>query len=167
MRITRRRHDSYSNRTGKETHKAVDRLQHFMRSVRDQSTQGWYLQLDIKNCFNRINRVLLYEMLKKHWVKMEHKGTITSDKHQWLRWLTHQMLARHPAKDVVYVRREQVNQVPEHKRLENAPADCGLPIGNLTSQFFANVYLNELDQFIKRVLRCRYYVRNCQSGNNR
>jgi retron-type reverse transcriptase len=35
----------------------------------------------------------------------------------------------------------------------------GLPIGNLTSQFFANVYLNELDNFIKRRLRCKYYVR--------
>ena len=35
----------------------------------------------------------------------------------------------------------------------------GLPIGNLTSQFWANCYLNELDQFIKRQLRCRAYVR--------
>jgi hypothetical protein len=36
---------------------------------------------------------------------------------------------------------------------------CGLPIGNLTSQFFANVYLNELDQFVKHQLKCRYYLR--------
>ena len=35
----------------------------------------------------------------------------------------------------------------------------GLPIGNLTSQFFANVYLNPLDHFIKHELGCRYYVR--------
>jgi hypothetical protein len=35
----------------------------------------------------------------------------------------------------------------------------GLPIGNLTSQFFANVYLNELDQFVKHTLRVRGYVR--------
>jgi len=34
----------------------------------------------------------------------------------------------------------------------------GLPIGNLASQFWANVYLNELDHFVKRCLRCRYYV---------
>ena len=34
-----------------------------------------------------------------------------------------------------------------------------MPIGNLTSQFWANVYLNELDQLVKRTLRCRYYVR--------
>ena len=35
----------------------------------------------------------------------------------------------------------------------------GLPIGNLTSQFWANVYLNDLDQFVKRTLRCCAYLR--------
>ena len=35
----------------------------------------------------------------------------------------------------------------------------GIPIGNLTSQLFANIYLNELDQFIKHGLRARYYIR--------
>jgi hypothetical protein len=35
----------------------------------------------------------------------------------------------------------------------------GLPIGNLTSQHWANVYLNELDQYAKRVLKCRAYIR--------
>lgn len=37
----------------------------------------------------------------------------------------------------------------------------GLPLGNVTSQLFANVYLNELDQFVKRQLKERYYVRYC------
>ncbi|MCK5355370.1 MAG: RNA-directed DNA polymerase [Methyloprofundus sp.] len=35
----------------------------------------------------------------------------------------------------------------------------GLPIGNLSSQFFANVYMNELDQFVKHQLKCRHYLR--------
>ncbi len=35
----------------------------------------------------------------------------------------------------------------------------GMPIGNLTSQFFANVYLNELDQFVKHTLKVKYYIR--------
>jgi hypothetical protein len=34
-----------------------------------------------------------------------------------------------------------------------------MPIGNLTSQFFANVYLNELDQFVKHKLKAKYYLR--------
>lgn len=39
------------------------------------------------------------------------------------------------------------------------PAGIGLPLGNLTSQLFANVYLHELDFFVKQILRLRYYVR--------
>ncbi|MHA4858161.1 RNA-directed DNA polymerase, partial [Enterococcus faecium] len=49
--------------------------------------------------------------------------------------------------------------VPPHKRLTNQPAHLGLPIGNLSSQFFANVYLDELDQFVKHRLGCRHYIR--------
>lgn len=37
----------------------------------------------------------------------------------------------------------------------------GLPLGNVTSQLFANIYLNELDQFVKRILRIKYYIRYC------
>lgn len=51
------------------------------------------------------------------------------------------------------------NRVPQHKRLTAQPARLGLPIGNLSSQFFANVYLDALDQFVKHQLRCRHYVR--------
>lgn len=39
------------------------------------------------------------------------------------------------------------------------PKNCGLPIGNLTSQLFSNVYLNTLDQYVKRVLKSKHYGR--------
>ena len=35
----------------------------------------------------------------------------------------------------------------------------GIPLGNITSQIFANLYLNTLDQYVKKELRCRFYVR--------
>ncbi len=50
-------------------------------------------------------------------------------------------------------------QIPPHKRLGALGPAYGLPVGNLTSQFFANVYLNELDQFVKHTLKARCYVR--------
>lgn len=49
--------------------------------------------------------------------------------------------------------------MPKEKSLFYASRDKGLPIGSLTSQFFANVYLNELDQFVKHKLKIKYYVR--------
>ena len=39
------------------------------------------------------------------------------------------------------------------------PFRKGMPLGNLTSQFFANIYLNELDQFVKHKLKAKYYLR--------
>jgi len=74
-----------------------------------------------------------------------------------LRSLCHKLLAN---KVTEWVRDpEAAAQVLPHKRLANAAPGCGLPVGNLTSQFFANVYLNALDQFVKHTLKCRHYVR--------
>jgi RNA-directed DNA polymerase len=55
--------------------------------------------------------------------------------------------------------RALLEKIPPHKTLFKTGPDKGLPIGNLTSQFFANVYLNELDHFVKHTLRCRFYLR--------
>ena len=52
-----------------------------------------------------------------------------------------------------------MRRVPEHKRLSNQVPELGLPIGNLSSQFFANVHLDALDQFVKHQLRARHYIR--------
>ena len=49
--------------------------------------------------------------------------------------------------------------LPYDKSLFHVPEGRGLPIGNLTSQLFSNVYLNVLDQFVKRTLGERYYGR--------
>jgi hypothetical protein len=49
--------------------------------------------------------------------------------------------------------------VPPHKRLENAAPGCGIAIGNLSSQFFANVYMDRLDQFVKHELKAQRYLR--------
>lgn len=153
-------HDSYSNRKGKGTHAAVDRLQAFMRQVRDGvgGGKGWCLQLDIKNFFNRIHRPTLYDLLKRRLDKTGVPGG--TNESRLMRLLCHRLLARHPSQGVRYRGDVALREaVPPHKRLSNAPKGCGLPIGNLTSQFFANVYLNELDQFIKHGLKCKRYVR--------
>ncbi|HEY1394745.1 RNA-directed DNA polymerase, partial [Roseateles sp.] len=55
--------------------------------------------------------------------------------------------------------RRELALVPPHKSLFNASADHGLPIGNLSSQFFANVLLDDLDQHIKHRIRAPHYVR--------
>lgn len=45
------------------------------------------------------------------------------------------------------------------KNISMGDHEKGMPLGNLTSQFFANVYLNELDYFVKHKLKAKYYIR--------
>ena len=74
--------------------------------------------------------------------------------------ILHTLLFHEPTKDYINKStKREWSWVPPEKSLFNAVDGKGLPIGNLTSQFFANVYLNELDQFIKHVLKIKYYVR--------
>lgn len=56
-------------------------------------------------------------------------------------------------------KKECWNDLPKSKSLFYTDENCGLPIGNLTSQLLSNVYLNILDQYVKRVLKCKHYGR--------
>ena len=146
-------HDAFSNRKGKGTHAAVERLKRFVRQVESGQGAGWYLQLDIRNFFNSIHRPTLYALLKE---RMERCAASPS-----VRRAVHALLRRSPAKgDVIYrCTPAERATVPDYKRLENAAPGYGIAIGNLSSQFFANVYLNELDQFVKHELKVQRYVR--------
>ncbi len=145
-------HDSYACRQGKGTHKAVERLRSFTRKVTANGTRrAWYLQLDVRGFFITLNRQILFKRLAKH----ESDPTIL-----WLiqvilfQELTHRCRLRD-------ARRSDFESLPAHKTLFKTAPDCGLPIGNLTSQFFANIYLDILDQFVKHQLKARYYLRYC------
>lgn len=146
-------HDSYANRRGKGSHAAVKRLQSFVRQVHSGQKGGWYLQLDIHNFFNSIHRPTLWKVLKHSLMKATAPATVLQ--------VTHSLLRRHPLHPGVrhHSTRAERNLVPKHKRLENTGSARGLPIGNLSSQFFANVYLNKLDQFVKHTLKARRYLR--------
>lgn len=172
-------HDVYSNRPGKGTHLAVKRLQSFMRGVvrnpreqtahlrsrKDESVNKWpcrgyFLQLDIKNFFNSIDRKILFILLQKRLRKAVLQGKVAESAAVRSRDISHIILKQDVGKEsFIAATREEVARVPAYKRLVNSGKDKGLPIGNLTSQFFANVYLNELDQFVKHTLKCHYYLR--------
>jgi hypothetical protein len=146
-------HDSYANRKAKGSHAAVKCLQSFVHQVHSGQGGGWYLQLDIHNFFNSIHRPTLWKILKRKLIK-------TGASEQVLR-TTHALLRHSPlqAGVIYHGTPKERDQVPRHKRLENAAPGCGLPIGNLSSQFFANVYLDQLDQFVKHTLKAKRYLR--------
>ena len=146
-------HDSFSNREGKGTHAAVDRLKGFVRQVHSGQGGGYFLQLDIKNFFNSLYRPELWARLKRRMVSAG--VPLEAQK------VAHALLRYPPVRQGVAYRSTPAERaaVPPHKRLENAKPGCGLPIGNLSSQFFANVCLDALDQFVKHVLKAPRYIR--------
>ncbi len=144
-------HDSYACRRGKGVHKGVARLQQFIRQVTANGARpAWYLQLDIRNYFMSIDRDILFGLLA---AKLRDETAL---------WLT-RMLVYQDVTDNCHFRgrADLLDRIPPHKTLFRGALGNGLPIGNLNSQFFANVYLNRLDQFVKHDLRCRHYLRYC------
>jgi RNA-directed DNA polymerase len=130
-------HDSYANRVGKGTHRALDRCTYFARRYR------YVLQCDIKQHFPSIDHAILRRILAKH---IACPDTL---------WLIDQILA-----SGIGVLAEEYKMVyfPDDE-LFAVERPRGLPIGNLTSQFWSNCYLNPLDHFIKRELKCPAYLR--------
>jgi RNA-directed DNA polymerase len=130
-------HDSYANRVGKGTHRALDRCTYFARRHR------YVLQCDVVQHFPSIDHAILRSILAKH---IACPDTL---------WLIDQILAS----GVGILSEEYEMQWFPGDDLLAATRPRGLPIGNLTSQFWSNCYLNPLDHFIKRELKCPAYLR--------
>lgn len=128
-------YDSYANRKDKGTHRAIDRFQGYMQKY------SYVLKCDIRKFFPSIDHEILYAMLQKK---------IADAEALWLiRTIIENSNPQEPVHD--YFDCDSLFAPYERKR--------GLPIGNLTSQFFANTYLNGFDHFVKETLGCKAYLR--------
>jgi len=138
---------SYACRKCKGIHTSINDLKKYLRQTGGKKTP-YYLHLDIKSFFMSINKQILYAIINKNI------------KNPKVLWLSKIIIFHNPTKN--FIKKGDIllwKKIPENKSLFFAPADTGLPIGNLTSQFFANIYLNELDQYIKHGLKAKYYLR--------
>ena len=129
--------DSYANRTAKGTHRAVDRLQIFARRYR------YVLRADIVQHFASVDHAILLAILRRQIPEEDVMALVETivasgrgvldDEYRYVRF---------PGDDLLAICRPR-----------------GLPIGNLTSQFWSNCYLHPFDQFVTRELGCRAYLR--------
>lgn len=129
--------DSYANRSGKGTHAAIDRLQQFSRRYR------YVLRVDVVKHFPSLDHAILYREIER----------VVQD--EGLLWLAQLILDSGRG-----ILRDEYRMVYfPHDDLFAANRPRGLPIGNLTSQFWSNVYLNPFDWFVQRELGCSAYLR--------
>lgn len=129
--------DSYANRLGKGTHRALDRCQQWAGQY------PYVLQGDVRQFFPSLDHAVLRQILA---AKLTDQGVL---------WLVDQILDSGVG---VLAGAYDMTWFPGDD-LFAALRPRGLPIGNLTSQFWANVYLNPFDHFVKRELRCPAYLR--------
>ena len=155
-------YDSYSCRKGKGTLFGIERLEHHIRSCSGNChRECWVLKLDIKGYFMAIDRGILYGLI------MHRLNRLVSERRlpdgfdiDTVLFLLHKVVFLDPTKGCrIKGSLSDRKGLPDSKSLFKAPPGCGLPIGNLTSQLFSNIYLNELDQFCKRELGFRHYGR--------
>lgn len=141
--------DSCACIKGRGTLYAIRRLEGMVRSqTQNWSRPGYYLKCDIANFFVTIDKGVLAEQIAAEVIE------------PWWLDLANTILWHDPRKNYEFRgARRDLDRVPHHKRLTSQPEHLGLPIGNLSSQFFANIYMNALDQFAKHQLRARHYVR--------
>jgi len=132
-------HDSYACRVGKGTLAALNRAQHFTRGHR------YVLQLDVREFFPSVDHAILKATLARHIADQrvfDLCARIIAGGRDVLAEVYTPVLF--PGDDLFALARPR-----------------GLPIGNLTSQFWANLFLHPLDLCIKQALGCRAYVRYC------
>ena len=143
-------YDVYNNRKHKGIHKALKRAKKFAKRERD----GYYLQLDIKGFFYNLDKNILFKQIFSDISRsnLSHKKQVL--------WLCNKIIYHDPTKDYEFKGNiDNLRKLPAHKTLFKIPKHKGLPIGNLTSQFFANVYMNNFDHFVKRDLKVKSYIR--------
>ena len=147
-------YDSYSCRKGKGTLFGIRRLQHHIRSCSKNGTEDCYvLKLDLKGYFMNVDRSRLYGMIESALPK-------TFEQRDFMLWLTKEVIMNEP---IINCRIKGVfsewEGLPDEKSLFYAEEGKGMPIGNLTSQLFSNIYLNCFDHWMKREMKCRHYGR--------
>jgi hypothetical protein len=136
---------SFANRVGKGTHRALDLAQKFARRY------PYVLQCDVRQFFPSIDHAILRVELQK----------MLPD--ESLFWLIDRLLAS--GQNVLSEEYEMVYfpgddpSTGSGQGLFAIQRPRGLPIGNLTSQWWANCYLNPFDHFVQRELGCRAYLR--------
>lgn len=129
-------YDSFASRKKKGSHNAVKRFDYFKRKV---SSNGKLVKNPFNN--NMVKGYVLKTDIKHYFENVNHEILIgilrRKIKDESLIWLIKKIL----------------------DNFEGLQKGKGMPLGNYTSQFFANIYLNELDYFVKHRLKAKYYIR--------
>ena len=131
-------YDSYASRRDKGTHLAIERFDAFKRKI---SRNGRLVRQKSGGSKNQVQGYVLKSDISRYFDNVDHKTLLN--------------IIKRKVKDgkIIWLVQKVLNNfdIPVKGK--------GMPLGNYTSQFFANVYLNDLDYFVKHELKAKYYIR--------
>lgn len=150
--------DSYSCRVGKGTEYGIQRCYRAVKECSENYTKDvWIFKGDLKSFFMTINKDILFNALAEMIVKSKKFNAIDE---QYTIGLVRQIIYNEPQKNCIRKQPKRAwKGLPREKSLFNCDEKHGLPIGNLTSQLFANFYLSYFDHWMKNVMGFEYYGR--------
>lgn len=148
--------DSYSCREGKGTQFGIQRVSEFIRECSaDYSKDCYILKMDIQSFFMSIDKNILFKRLREFVLAQYHEQD-----QLLIIELIYKVIFNNPEDNcLIKGKKSDWKGLPKSKSLFFVPQDKGLPIGNLTSQIFANFYLNFFDKFVVQTCGVEYYGR--------
>ena len=148
--------DSYSCREGKGTLYGVKKIASYMKECSENYTKDCYvLKMDIKSFFMSIDKKILFRKVRELVVE----NYFEADQELIIE-LLHKIIFNCPEKNcLIKGKRSDWKGLPKSKSLFTSDQYKGLPIGNLTSQIFANYYMSEFDDYVTKELGIKYYGR--------
>lgn len=148
--------DSYSCREGKGTQFGIQRVSEFIRECStDYSKDCYILKMDIQSFFMSIDKNILFKRLREFVLDQYHEQD-----QLLIIELIYKVIFNNPEDNcLIKGKKSDWKGLPKSKSLFFVPQDKGLPIGNLTSQIFANFYLNFFDKFVTETCNVKYYGR--------
>lgn len=162
---------SIATRENKGTHYGIKLMKKYLNDIKSNYKSFYALKFDIKKYFYNIDHEITKELLRR---KIKDKRALNI-----LDIIIDSTDEEYINKSIINVKEREIERINSNnnisdklrlKLLEDVEAvplynkGKGFPIGNMTSQIFAILYLNELDHFIKEQLHCKYYIRYMDDG---
>ncbi|MEI6191214.1 MAG: reverse transcriptase/maturase family protein [bacterium] len=135
--------DSYASRVGKGQYKAVDTLRYFIKLAQNNHKPCFVLKCDVRKYFDSIDQTVLLNLIREK-IRTHHLPSPTQDS---------SLTKEESQNNIFAIIKEIISSY-----VFSTP-NKGVPLGNITSQIFANIYLSILDKYAKKELKCRFYVR--------
>ncbi len=150
--------DSYSCRKGKGTLYGIERCEMYMREVSENYTKKAYiLKGDFKSFFMRINKPKMYQAICD---LLDKRGNFDEESATFMKQIIRLIVFNRPQDNCIRKQPKSAWKcLPKDKSLFSCEADYGVPIGNLTSQIFANLFMSAFDHWIKDTLGIKEYGR--------